>query len=86
MYNILLRVVGRWAPIVTLPVAVVLGFIGYTLESNLSSRYTIQDKSVNEERIERLLSTSGEVKPEKVDHGKLNNTIFYKNDPTNLKG
>ncbi len=86
MYNILVRIVGRYAPIVTLPVAVVLGFIGYTLESNFSSRHTSQnEKSVNEERLERLLNENNSTQNTQENHGKFNKTIFYKNDPAALK-
>jgi hypothetical protein len=89
MFQILVRVVGRYAPIVTLPVAVVLGFIGYTIESNFSSRHTIQqEKSINEERLERLLKENNDTHNDttnNTDHGKFGKTIFNRNDPTALK-
>jgi hypothetical protein len=86
MFQILVRIVGRYAPIVTLPVAVVLGFIGYTIESNISSRHTTQkEKSINEERLERLLNENNETDNKYIDNRKFGKTIFYKNDPTALK-
>jgi hypothetical protein len=87
MYNILVRIVGRFAPIVTLPVAVVLGIIGYTLESKFSSKSTGYQKSVNEERMERLLSESSGSSSEisQKDHGKYNKTMFERNDASDLK-
>lgn len=88
MFQILVRIVARYAPVVTLPVAVILGFIGYTIESNISSRHTIQkEKSINEERLERLLNENNDSQNTQTssDLGKFGKTIFSKNDPTSLK-
>lgn len=77
--NVILRVVGRYAPIVTFPVAVVLGFIGYTLESHISSRQTPSlQRSINEEREERLLSQA-------QNETQKSKNIFERNDPKQLK-
>ena len=82
--NVIVRVVARYAPIVTIPVAVVLGFIGYTFESTFMSRKTdYLEKSISEEREERLLSTASTMQRDDVAVHKRD-TIFGKNDPTEL--
>jgi hypothetical protein len=83
MYQVLIRVVARYAPIVTLPVAVVLGFIGYTLESQFSSRNTPSlGQSINEQREDRLINEDDALNQKYESKSK---TIFDKNDPSKLK-
>ena len=56
MSQIFVRLVARYAPIITFPVAVILGFIGYNIESSVSSKSTpYMDHSINEERELRLI-------------------------------
>lgn len=55
MSHILIRIVARYAPIVTFPVAVVLGVIGYNIEKLYPREQTPTFKSFNEEREERIL-------------------------------
>lgn len=80
MNPILVRIVSRYAPIFTFPVAVVLGFIGYSIESRISNRKTpYLDKSINEVRQNRILAeNAGEIKPEQK-------SILDRNDPNELK-
>ncbi len=83
MYQVLVRVVARYAPVVTLPVAVVLGFIGYTLESHFSSRKTPSlGQSINEQREDRFINEDDEIFHKYESKSK---TIFDKNDPSKLK-
>ena len=86
MYQIFVRVVSRYAPIITLPVAIVLGFIGYTIESNVSSRKTPSlEKGIEQIRQERLIE---ELKLPKSAGEALNKhptTIFERNDASQLK-
>lgn len=80
MYQILVRVVSRYAPVVTLPVAIVLGFIGYTIESKLSSKSTpYLERSINDERDKRILD---EINAAQCEPKSKN--IFDKNDPKKL--
>ncbi|PSN40785.1 Small integral membrane protein 12-A [Blattella germanica] len=44
-----------YAPYITLPVAAVVGVIGYNLESLISDKYTPYQKSIEEKRQERLI-------------------------------
>lgn len=81
MYQLLYRVVARYAPVITLPVAIVLGFIGYSIESRFSSKSTpYLDSSINDEREKRLLEELEQSQTET----RPNKTIFDKNDPKKL--
>jgi hypothetical protein len=55
MSQVFVRIVARYAPIVTFPVAIVLGVIGYNIEKLFPRKATPTFKSFNEEREERLL-------------------------------
>ena len=88
MYQILVRVASRYAPIVTIPVAVVLGFIGYSIESAVSSRKTpALDKGISQIRQERLLREieGGVGGKEAEDVAKMPTTIFERNNSAELK-
>ena len=83
MYQILVRYIGRYAPIVTFPIAVVLGIIGYNLESVLitKQRPTIEEeKGITQEREDRLLEKNKE-----LDIFTQRNNIFDKNDKKHLR-
>ncbi|XP_046382747.1 small integral membrane protein 12-A [Ischnura elegans] len=56
MLPVLFNFLRIYAPYITLPVAAVIGFVGYQLESRLSDRYTpVEPGSIEERREERLL-------------------------------
>lgn len=56
MWNVILAAARTYAPIITLPIAIVVGFIGYNAESILSTKTTPhREKTVLEEREERKL-------------------------------
>lgn len=79
MYQILVRVVSRYAPVITFPVAVVLGFIGYSLENKFSSKKTpYLETSIEEERLKRLLNEKETIPQQPA-------TIFERNNPSKLK-
>ena len=66
------KIVGL--PVLTIPVAVVLGFIGYQIESSISSRKTpVSETSISEQREKRLLALNPN-EPVKV-HSVLNQNI-----------
>uniref|UniRef100_A0A1L8EJ21 Putative small integral membrane protein 12-a n=1 Tax=Haematobia irritans TaxID=7368 RepID=A0A1L8EJ21_HAEIR len=54
MWPIIMAILRRNAVYITLPIAGVVGFIGYNLESLLSDKYTPYSKSIQERRAERL--------------------------------
>ena len=51
----ILAFLRMYAPYITLPIAAVVGVIGYNLESLISDKYTPYQKSIEEKRQERLL-------------------------------
>ena len=78
MSHVFVRIIARYAPIVTFPVAVVLGFIGYNLEGQISNKSTpYLDHSINEEREKRFLNGDSQIVQSP--------TIFDKNDPSKLR-
>ena len=83
MYQVIVRIVSRYAPIVTLPVAVILGFIGYSIESNVSARKTpALDKGIAQLRQERLLN---DIASGPVETPKAPVNIFERNASAQLR-
>lgn len=81
MSQILIRVVSRYAPIITFPVAVVLGFIGYSLETAITDKNTpYLENSIEDLREKRFMEN---LKDEY--HTDIPKNIFERNDPKNLK-
>lgn len=75
---VFVRIISRYVPIITFPVAVVLGFIGYNLEGQFSNKSTpYLDHSINEEREKRLIYGDSQIVQSP--------TIFDKNDPSKLR-
>ena len=93
MYQVFVRIIGRYAPIITFPVAIVLGVIGYNLESILVKTSIISDrkdvdaeKGITEKREERLLhETKGNADDEEAKIYTQRNNMFDKNDAKHLK-
>ena len=87
MYQILVRVVSRYAPIITLPVAVVIGIIGYNIESFIRKDEPVKPtESVLEARDERLLrreigATQGVETMEQIQK----TSVLDRNSSSNLK-
>ncbi len=79
----MIQAIIRGLPVLTLPVAVVLGFIGYQIESSLSSRRTpVSETSISEEREKRLLlsgtGASDETRPTSVFDYNLASELYKK--------
>jgi hypothetical protein len=94
MYQVFVRIVGRYAPIITFPVAVVLGVIGYNLESILVKTSIISDRKdvdaergITEKREERLLlhETKRNDDNDEANIYTQRNNMFDKNDAKHLK-
>nr|CAD7443111.1 unnamed protein product [Timema bartmani]CAD7458671.1 unnamed protein product [Timema tahoe] len=84
MLPLLLAVLRSYAPYITLPVAAVIGIIGYKVEGLVSDKYTPYEKSsIEEKREERLLDENLSKDSIEVDSLKLKKfvprTIFEKN-------
>ncbi|KAL0280798.1 UNVERIFIED_CONTAM: hypothetical protein PYX00_001988 [Menopon gallinae] len=70
--------VRNYLPIVTVPFAIIVGFIGYNIENLLSDKYTPSIKSALDERQERLLGENQEVSSLK-EKKFVPKTIFERN-------
>ncbi|XP_033211374.1 small integral membrane protein 12 [Belonocnema kinseyi] len=57
MWPLVAGVIRRYIPILTFPVALVVGFIGYHIEGKISRRYTPSTPSISEQRMDRTLET-----------------------------
>ncbi|XP_018568377.1 small integral membrane protein 12-A [Anoplophora glabripennis] len=55
MWPVLMGALRSYAPYITLPFAALVGVIGYNLENWMSDKYTPYNKSIEEQRTERLL-------------------------------
>lgn len=66
MWNVILGLARTYAPIITLPIAIVVGFIGYNAETIFSDKQTpSRQMTVLEERDERRLKElEGEAPPD----------------------
>ncbi|XP_058461693.1 small integral membrane protein 12 [Malaya genurostris] len=54
MWPVLLSFLRSRAPYVTLPIAAVIGIIGYNIESLISDKYTPYSPSIEEKRVDRV--------------------------------
>ena len=78
----------NYSPVILLPVAAVIGVIGYNVEGLISDKYTPYKPSIAEQREERLLE---ELPKQAKEHGSLADkkfvpkTIFEKNLSPQLK-
>ncbi|KAI8127562.1 Small integral membrane protein 12 [Lucilia cuprina] len=88
MWPLLLAVLRRNAVYITLPIAGVVGFIGYNLESLLSTsndKYTPYSKSVQENRAERLTEDDILANAGHVDKLRLKENVLERNLPPSLQ-
>ena len=80
MFPVFARLLTRFVPILTLPVALVIGAIGYVVESNFSNRHTpYEETSIQDKRSERLLKNLDETSEDRPSN------IFNQNDRNKLK-
>ncbi|CAF2509999.1 unnamed protein product [Rotaria sp. Silwood2] len=87
VWNIILPIVGRYATIITLPVAIVLGSLGYLIERHCRGiPYTpvAHEKTIIDERVERQNQQQVTASPYRMDTV-LPKTIFERNNPDDLK-
>lgn len=76
-----------YAPIVTLPVAAVIGVVGYALESVISDKYTPYKKSIEEQRDDRIQQeiASGKLEDKLAEKNFVPKSIFERNLSPQLK-
>ncbi|XP_053621863.1 small integral membrane protein 12 [Plodia interpunctella] len=85
MWPLLLRFLRTNAPYITLPVAAVVGVIGYNLESLLSDKYTPYSKSVQDQRLERLVDDETLKDPTKVEKLRYKENVLGRNVSPSLQ-
>ncbi|VEN41717.1 unnamed protein product [Callosobruchus maculatus] len=85
MWPVFYTALRTYAPYITLPFAGLVGFIGYNLENWLSDKYTPYNKSIEEQRRDRMLQEEQLKQPENVDKLKYKHTILDTNLSPSLK-
>ncbi|XP_049883955.1 small integral membrane protein 12 [Pectinophora gossypiella] len=85
MWPLLFRFLRTNAPYITLPVAAIVGVIGYNLESLLSDRYTPYNKPVQDQRLERLTDEEILKDPTNVQKLKYKENVLGKNVSPSLQ-
>ncbi|CAF0715299.1 unnamed protein product [Adineta steineri] len=87
VWNIVIPIVYRYTAIITLPVAIVLGSIGYYIEKRYHSKsYTPvpHEKGIIDERSERQDQQQPTASPYNMNNV-IPTTIFNRNNPEDLK-
>ncbi|XP_055837296.1 small integral membrane protein 12-A [Episyrphus balteatus] len=79
MWPIIMGLLRSNAVLITLPIACVVGAIGYNLESLLSDKYTPYSKSIQENRAERLASENTLDNAAIVEKLRLNENVLERN-------
>ncbi|XP_059056490.1 small integral membrane protein 12 [Achroia grisella] len=85
MWPIIMQFLRSNAPFITLPVAAIVGIIGYNLESLLSDRYTPYNKAVQDQRLERLTDEELLSDPTNVQKLKYKENVLGKNVSPSLQ-
>ncbi|KAL9913290.1 small integral membrane protein 12 [Glossina fuscipes] len=85
MWPIIMAVLRRNAVYITLPIAGVIGFIGYNLENLLSDKYTPYSKSIQENRAERLADDELLASATNVEKLRLKTNVLERNLPPSLQ-
>ncbi|KAH8325210.1 hypothetical protein KR074_010490 [Drosophila pseudoananassae] len=79
MWPIILAILRRNAVYITLPIAGVVGFIGYNLEGMLSDKYTPYSPSIQELRAKRLSEESLSSNAADVEKLRLSSPVLERN-------
>ncbi|CAH1642272.1 unnamed protein product [Spodoptera littoralis] len=85
MWPIIMQFLRTNAPYFTLPVAAVVGVIGYNLESLLSDRYTPYNKPVQDQRVERLIDEEVLSDPTNVQKLRYKENVLGRNVSPSLE-
>uniref|UniRef100_A0A6B2EJ57 Uncharacterized protein n=1 Tax=Phlebotomus kandelakii TaxID=1109342 RepID=A0A6B2EJ57_9DIPT len=85
MWPIVLGFLRSNAVYITLPVAAVIGFVGYNLENILSDKYTPYNKSIQENRAERLSDAGRLQNAENVEKLRLREDVLERNLSPSLR-
>ncbi|XP_043645078.1 small integral membrane protein 12-A [Drosophila teissieri] len=79
MWPIVMALVRRNAVYITLPIAGVVGFIGYNIESWISDKYTPYSPSIQELRAKRLTEESLNTDAANVEKLRLSSPVLERN-------
>ncbi|BFG04667.1 small integral membrane protein 12-A [Drosophila madeirensis] len=79
MWPLVMAVLRRNAVYITLPIAGIVGFIGYNLESLLSDKFTPYSPSIQEVRAKRLTEESLTSNVTNVEKLRLNSSVLERN-------
>ncbi|XP_030387758.1 small integral membrane protein 12-A [Scaptodrosophila lebanonensis] len=79
MWPIIMAILRRNAVYITLPIAGVVGFIGYNLESLLSDKYTPYSPSIQDNRAARLSEDDVIDNATKVEKLQLRSPVLERN-------
>ncbi|XP_016957998.1 small integral membrane protein 12-A [Drosophila biarmipes] len=79
MWPIVMALLRRNAVYITLPIAGVVGFIGYNLESMLSDKYTPYSPSIQELRAKRLTEETLNTNAANVEKLRLSSPVLERN-------
>ncbi|XP_026474627.1 small integral membrane protein 12-A-like [Ctenocephalides felis] len=85
MWPIIMQFLRSRAPIITLPIASVIGVIGYNIEGWISDKYTPYQESIQDKRIERLSDDKCLENATEVKALTYNENVFSKNLSPSLK-
>ncbi|XP_075988777.1 small integral membrane protein 12-A [Anticarsia gemmatalis] len=85
MWPILMQFLRTNAPYLTLPVAAVVGVIGYNIEGLISDRYTPYTQPVQDQRLERLTDEEVLKDPTNVQKLKYKENVLGKNVSPSLQ-
>ncbi|XP_026322695.1 small integral membrane protein 12 [Hyposmocoma kahamanoa] len=85
MWPIFMQFLRSNAPYLTLPVAAVVGLIGYNFESLVSDRYTPYNKPIQDQRVDRLIEEEQLKDPTNVQKLKYKENVLGKNVSPSLQ-
>uniref|UniRef100_A0A6M2E1N4 Putative secreted protein n=1 Tax=Xenopsylla cheopis TaxID=163159 RepID=A0A6M2E1N4_XENCH len=85
MWPIIMQFLRSRAPIITLPIASIIGVIGYNIESWISNKHTPYQESIQDKRIERLSDDKQLENATEVKALKYSENVFSKNLSPSLK-
>ncbi|CAH0404454.1 unnamed protein product [Chilo suppressalis] len=85
MWPILMQFLRTNAPYITLPVAAIVGIIGYNLEGLLSDRYTPYNKPIQDQRVDRQIDEDVLNDPTNVQKLKYKENVLGKNVSPSLQ-
>ena len=85
MWPVLMNVLRTYAPVITLPAAALIGFIGYNLESLFDRSTPAPLEGIKDSREERRLGDGAAQLDTLKEHSFVPRTVFEKNVSPTLK-